>query len=61
MPPWVKVFLIVGLVLLLIFVISLVLGVKHGPGMHSGHRPLVTAVPTAAQPLSADTTGPHQS
>jgi hypothetical protein len=61
MPRWVKVFLIVGLVLLLILVISLVLGVKHGPGMHSGHRPLVAAVATAAQPFSADTTGTHKS
>ena len=34
-PRWVKVFGIIALVLILIFVISLLAGVRHGPGMHT--------------------------
>ena len=38
-PRWVKVFGIIALVLVLLFVISLLAGVRHGPGLHtaSGH------------------------
>jgi hypothetical protein len=35
MPLWAKVFLIVLLVVILAFVISLLAGVQHGPGLHS--------------------------
>ena len=35
MPTWVKVFLIVGIVLVLGFVISHLAGVRHGPGLHT--------------------------
>lgn len=39
MPRWVKVLGILGLVLLLFLLITLLLGVDHGPGMHGmGHR-----------------------
>jgi hypothetical protein len=34
-PRWVKVFGIIALVLVLVFVISLLAGVRHGPGMHT--------------------------
>ena len=34
-PPWVKVFGIITLVLVLLFVISLLAGVRHGPGLHT--------------------------
>jgi hypothetical protein len=34
-PRWVKVFGIIALVLILVFVISLLAGVRHGPGMHT--------------------------
>jgi len=34
-PRWVKVFGIIALVLVLLFVISLLAGVRHGPGLHS--------------------------
>jgi hypothetical protein len=38
-PRWVKVFGIIALVVVLLFVISLLAGVRHGPGLHtpSGH------------------------
>jgi hypothetical protein len=38
MPRWVKVSLIVGLVLVLLFVVANVIGVggEHGPGRHGG-------------------------
>jgi hypothetical protein len=45
MPRWVKVFGIIVIVLVLLFVISLLAGVQHGPGMHApsgdagGHTP----------------------
>jgi hypothetical protein len=35
MPRWVKVFGIIVIVLVLLFVISLLAGVRHGPGMHT--------------------------
>ena len=35
MPTWAKVFLIVLVVVILAFVISLLAGVRHGPGLHS--------------------------
>jgi hypothetical protein len=44
-PRWVKVFGIIVLVLVLLFVISLLAGVRHGPGLHTpsggsgGHAP----------------------
>jgi hypothetical protein len=34
-PRWVKVFGIIALVVVLLFVISLLAGVRHGPGLHS--------------------------
>ena len=34
-PRWVKMFGIIALVLVLLFVISLLAGVRHGPGMHT--------------------------
>lgn len=34
MPRWVKVFIIIGIVLALGFVITLIAGVEHGPGLH---------------------------
>ena len=34
-PRWVKVFGIIALVLVVLFVISLLAGVRHGPGMHT--------------------------
>jgi len=34
-PRWVKVFGIIVLVLVLLFVISLLAGVRHGPGLHT--------------------------
>ena len=34
-PRWVKVFGIIALVLVLLFVISLLAGVRHGPGLHA--------------------------
>lgn len=34
MPRWVKVFAIAGLLVILVLLITLLLGVKHGPGMH---------------------------
>ena len=33
-PGWVKVLLIVALALIVVVVISLLLGVRHGPGRH---------------------------
>jgi hypothetical protein len=35
MPRWVKVFLIIAVVLALALVVSLLAGVRHGPGLHS--------------------------
>jgi hypothetical protein len=35
MPRWVKVFIIVAVVLALGFLVSRLLGVQHGPGLHS--------------------------
>jgi len=34
-PRWVKVFGIIALVVVLLFVISLLAGVRHGPGLHT--------------------------
>ncbi len=34
-PRWVKVFGIIVLVVVLLFVISLLAGVRHGPGLHT--------------------------
>ena len=47
MPRWVKVFVIIGIVLVLGFVVTVIAGVEHGPGLHtpsdgpSGHSPPV--------------------
>jgi hypothetical protein len=35
MPHWVKVFIIVAIVLVLAFIVSRLLGVQHGPRLHS--------------------------
>jgi hypothetical protein len=35
MPRWVKVFLVVAIVLILAFVVTRLLGVQHGPGLHN--------------------------
>ena len=46
-PRWVKVFGIIALILALLFVISLLAGVRHGPGLHTpsgdagGDRPRI--------------------
>jgi hypothetical protein len=34
-PRWMKAFGIIALVLVVLFVISLLAGVRHGPGMHT--------------------------
>ena len=45
MPAWVKGFIAVIVILILLFVGSLLLGVRHGPGMHSSSpAPAATAV-----------------
>ena len=47
LPRWVKVFRIIGIILVLAFVISMFAGVRHGPGLHTptddtgGHSPPV--------------------
>lgn len=35
MPRWVKVFLIIAIVLVLAFLVTFILGVGHGPGLHT--------------------------
>jgi hypothetical protein len=35
MPRWVKVFIIVAIVLVLALLVSWLLGLQHGPGLHS--------------------------
>jgi hypothetical protein len=35
MPRWVKVFLIIMMLLVLVLVVSLLAGVRHGPGLHT--------------------------
>jgi hypothetical protein len=35
MPRWVKVFIVIAIVLVLAFIVSRLLGVQHGPGLHS--------------------------
>ena len=45
MPNWVKVFIVVGALLLIGLVVTQVAGVDHGPGMHrpggpGGHTPV---------------------
>ncbi len=42
MPTWVKVFIAVGALLLIGLVVTQVVGVDHGPGMHrpGGHTPV---------------------
>lgn len=37
-PPWVKVFGIIALVLILAVAVQFMLGIRHGPGMHSLHE-----------------------
>ena len=56
-PRWVKVFGIIAFIVILFFVVSLLLGVRHGPGRHavsggaSGHvSPLAVTEPGAEQP-----------
>jgi hypothetical protein len=50
-PRWVKVFGIIALVLVLLFVISLLAGVRHGPGLHtpSGHAGSSTQLASVAE------------
>jgi type VI protein secretion system component VasF len=47
MPLWVKVFLAIAIVVAVFIVVSLLLGVQHGPGLHGpsgiGPSPLVTS------------------
>ena len=56
-PRWVKVFGIIALVLVLLFVISLLAGVRHGPGLHTpsgdagGHTPLSSVTERGVQQL----------
>jgi hypothetical protein len=35
MPRWVKVFIIIAIVLALAFLVTRLLGVQHGPGLHN--------------------------
>jgi hypothetical protein len=35
MPRWVKVFIIIAIVLALAFLVTWLLGVQHGPGLHN--------------------------
>jgi hypothetical protein len=35
MPRWVKVFLVIAIVLALAFIVSRLLGLQHGPGLHN--------------------------
>ena len=46
MPSWVKVFGIIVIVLVLLFVISLLAGVRHGPGMHTPSGDAGVHIPT---------------
>ena len=62
MPRWVKVFGIIVIVLVLLFVISLLAGVRHGPGMHTpsgdagGHTPTFSVMEDDT-PSSGDRAG----
>ncbi len=55
-PRWVKVFGIIALVVVLLFVNSLLAGVRHGPGLHTpsgdsgGQRPLAVVINDHALP-----------
>ena len=51
-PRWVKVFGIIILVLVLLFVISLLAGVRHGPGLHtpSGYSGSYTPLVSLTEP-----------
>ena len=51
-PRWVKVFGIIALVLVLLFIISLLAGVRHGPGLHT---PLGDPCGSTASPVSQHT------
>jgi hypothetical protein len=44
-PRWVKVFGIIAVVLVLLFVISALAGGGHGPGRHMGGHPPASSVP----------------
>ena len=35
MPRWMKVFIIIAIVLALAFIVTRLLGVQHGPGLHN--------------------------
>ena len=51
MPRWVKVFIVVGIVLVLGFVISHLAGVRHGPSMHTpADEPAEHSPPTGHGP-----------
>ena len=43
MPLWVKGFIAVVVILVLLFIGSMLLGVRHGPGMHSSSPPPLAA------------------
>ena len=53
-PRWVKVFGLIALALIVLFVISLAAGVRHGPGLHApsgdagGHIPHASVVENGA-------------
>jgi hypothetical protein len=57
-PRWVKVFAIIALVVVLLFVISLLAGVRHGPGLHTpsghagGHTPPTSVIADYTPPGS---------
>lgn len=42
MPRWVKVFLVIVLLIATALIVSQVLGVQHGPGMHGALGPSVS-------------------
>ncbi len=54
-PRWVKVFGIIAFIVILFFVVSLLLGVRHGPGRHaasvgaSGHVTLLAVTHRRAE------------
>lgn len=50
MPTWVKVFVIVGALLVAGFVVSLLAGVEHGPGMHGPEGPVDHSPPVEHGP-----------
>jgi len=49
-PRWVKVFAVVGLVIIVLLVVAMLVGGNHGPGRHSGGEAAPTMPVSATQP-----------